>query len=402
MAWLEQRNGQFHLGIRLGGRKLKRALNTSDAQDAQEQADRVERRLKLIEQGDITLPADADPLTFLLSDGKLLQPIEVSVGLSLSDMCERYLDALPQESLEANTVYTLKIHLKHLKRVLGERFRADRLTFADLQRYVDARSCETGQRGKAISPVTIKKELTSFSGLWTWAARMALVKTLFPNKGLRFSKTEDKAQFQTWTEIARRIEIGGLSESDEAELWEGLYLTASEIEQVLDFVEKKALHPAVYPMLIVAAHTGARRSEILRAEAADFDLTTHSVRLRELKRSRGKRTTRTVPLSKRLHRVMTSWLTIQQGQFAFCLDGSPLTVDEASHHFKQTLLGSKWEKIRGWHVFRHSFISNCASQGIDQRMIDAWTGHQTEEMRKRYRHLFPTVQREALQSVFGT
>lgn len=28
-------------------------------------------------------------------------------------------------------------------------------------------------------------------------------------------------------------------------------------------------------------------------------------------------------------------------------------------------------------------------------------GHQTEEMRRRYRHLFPDQQREALSSVFG-
>ncbi|MBS0204436.1 MAG: tyrosine-type recombinase/integrase [Planctomycetes bacterium] len=402
MAWLEQRGGQFHLGIRLGNRKLKRALKTSDAKEAQDIADRVERRWKLIEQGDLALPADADPLTFLLSDGKLVRPVEVSVGLPLSEMCRRYLDALPQGSLESNTVYTLKIHLKHLQRVLGERFRADRLAFADLQRYVDTRSLETGQRGKTVSPVTIKKELTSFSGAWTWASRMSLVKTPFPNKGLRFSKTEDKAQFQTWAEIERCIEIGGLSETDQAELWDGLYLTAIEIEQVLDFVETKALHPAIYPMLVMAAHTGARRSEILRAETADFDLVGHTVRLRELKRSRGKRTTRTVPLSGRLLRVVTSCLSNAKGRFAFSFDGCPLSVDEASHHFKQTLSGSKWDKIRGWHVFRHSFISNCASQGIDQRMIDAWTGHQTEEMRKRYRHLFPTVQRAALQSVFGS
>jgi len=76
-------------------------------------------------------------------------------------------------------------------------------------------------------------------------------------------------------------------------------------------------------------------------------------------------------------------------------------VDQASHYFEQTLAGSKWEKIKGWHVFRHLFISNCASRGIDQRMIDTWSGHQTDEMRKRLRHLFPTVQREALQPVFG-
>jgi hypothetical protein len=28
-------------------------------------------------------------------------------------------------------------------------------------------------------------------------------------------------------------------------------------------------------------------------------------------------------------------------------------------------------------------------------------GHQTDEMRKRYRHLFPDQQREALEEVFG-
>ena len=34
--------------------------------------------------------------------------------------------------------------------------------------------------------------------------------------------------------------------------------------------------------------------------------------------------------------------------------------DQASHHLDRTLAGTNWEKIRGWHIFRHSFISNCA------------------------------------------
>ena len=44
--------------------------------------DRVERRLKLVDQGDLTIPPDADPMTFLLSDGKLSRPVEISAGLS--------------------------------------------------------------------------------------------------------------------------------------------------------------------------------------------------------------------------------------------------------------------------------------------------------------------------------
>ena len=40
-------------------------------------------------------------------------------------------------------------------------------------------------------------------------------------------------------------------------------------------------------------------------------------------------------------------------------------------------------------------------EGIDQRLIDEWVGHSTEEQRRRYRHLYPSVQAEALKSVFG-
>ena len=79
----------------------------------------------------------------------------------------------------------------------------------------------------------------------------------------------------------------------------------------------------------------------------------------------------------------------------------PLTASEATHFFKETLAGSKWDKIRGFHTFRHSFASNLAAGNTDQRLIDEWMGHQTEEMRKRYRHLFPDQQRKAIDSVFG-
>jgi integrase len=43
--------------------------------------------------------------------------------------------------------------------------------------------------------------------------------------------------------------------------------------------------------------------------------------------------------------------------------------------------------VRGWHVLRHSFVSLCANRGVDQRLIDEWVGHATEDMRRRYRHL---------------
>ncbi|MBY0459079.1 MAG: site-specific integrase, partial [Gemmataceae bacterium] len=64
--------------------------------------------------------------------------------------------------------------------------------------------------------------------------------------------------------------------------------------------------------------------------------------------------------------------------------------------------GSKWHVLRGYHAFRHSFASNLAAAGVDQRVIDELMGHTTVEMQKRYRHLFPDQRRQAVLAVFGS
>jgi site-specific recombinase XerD len=57
--------------------------------------------------------------------------------------------------------------------------------------------------------------------------------------------------------------------------------------------------------------------------------------------------------------------------------------------------------VRGYRVLRHSFISALASEGVDPRVIDEVVGHQSEEQRLRYRHLYPAVMQEAVRRVFG-
>ena len=78
----------------------------------------------------------------------------------------------------------------------------------------------------------------------------------------------------------------------------------------------------------------------------------------------------------------------------------PVTVDESNHHFNATMAGSKWEMVPGWHCLRHSFASNCAARGVDQRLINAWMGHTTIEIQQRYAHLIPSIAKTALDSVF--
>ena len=136
--------------------------------------------------------------------------------------------------------------------------------------------------------------------------------------------------------------------------------------------------------------------------------------IREKKRAKGKLTTRRVPLSPRLVEALTGWLAVRPaGQFLFSLPerlgkshkrhavGDPMTTNEAHSHFQHAVKKSRWNVLRGWHVFRHSFCSNLAAQGVDQRLIDAWVGHTTEEMRRRYRHLVPSVEQAVMRSIFG-
>ena len=401
MAWLDKRGDNFRLVFQIGGQTFKRSLRTSDQREADGMVVLVERRIKMVERGELAVPEEADLASFLIANGKSQTPIAVKPVLTLATAINQYLESIPTGSLEANTLYTLKIHLEHIRRHFGDSFRVEKLGFADLQRYVDARSRKPGRRGKKINPVTIRKELTSFSSLWSWMRRCGHGSGKFPNSGLRYPKVAEKAKFQTWAEIERQIAKSRLTENEQAELWDSLYLTTAEIDEVLDFVEQQPTNRFMFPMLLIAAHTGTRRSEILRSEVSDFDFVANTMLIHEKKRAKGKSTSRAVPMSPRLRSVMAAWVKHSTCRHTFHDDGEPLTVNEASHYFNSTFAGSKWEKLKGWHVFRHSFVSNCASKAIDQRMIDAWSGHQTDEMRKRYTHLIPTAQQSAFQSVFG-
>jgi integrase len=233
----------------------------------------------------------------------------------------------------------------------------------------------------------------------------------FHNKGLKYPKGAEKPPFQTWKEIEQQIKRGNLSEEEKADLWDCLFLGLNEIADLLVHVRTAAQQPFIYPMFVLAAHTGARRSELVRSRLVDLDDDTMVVR--ERKRSRGRNTTRRVPLSSLATESMRDWLKIHPGgPFTFCQhvvdrskksrpEAQPVTRDEAHDHFKRTLAGSKWDKLRGWHVLRHSFISNLALKAIDQRIIDSFVGHTTEEMRRRYTHLFPSAKKDAIKAVLG-
>jgi integrase len=413
MASLEKRGDCYRIVFRLGGRKFQHPLKTRSPKEARESLALLEGNLGLLERGVLDLPAGAHLPIFLLSGGKRTQEVELPPELTLESLVKEFEAKLTPGSLEPSTFQTMRIHLKHFKEILRDGFQMQSLTIKDLQHYVDTRAQQHGRRKKPVSPVTIRKEIVSFGAVWTWAAQRGLLTGEFPRMGLKYPKTTEKPPFQTGVEIERQIERDGLTAEEQEKLWDCLFLTLPEIEELLDFVRVNARYPFLYPMSVFAAHTGARRSEILRSRIADFDFASGTVLIHEKKRRQGQRTFRRVPLSPLLSQVMQDWFSRHPGgPYTVAAERhlprarktreayGPLTRNEAHHHLERTLAGIKWEKIRGWHIFRHSFCSNCAARGVDQRIINAWVGHTTEEMVRRYRHLIPDQQRSAIRAVF--
>lgn len=397
-------SGVFRIRFRFAGRAFNRSLRTKDEKTALSILARTEDSIRLVEQGRIELPPNIDVAKFLLSDGKLNSPY--TKAISLKKLLTIYQKRLPDAAKEPLTVALETTHIKNFLRLLPSNKLANAITTADLQHYAEKRLKE--KRGKRrISPETVKREMDTFRSIWNWA-RKEFVQGEPPTVGLTLAKADAKPPFMTWDEIDTRISRGGLSELEIDELWSCLYLTTNQVSEMLEYARKRNRYPFIYPMLTFIAYTGVRRSEMMRSRIDDFDFDSNTILIREKKRSRVKATTyRWVDMARGLSAVMKRWFTHHPGgQFAFCMPPAnsqtpqPLTRDQARDQYRRTFRKSKWDKVRGFHVFRHSFASNLASKGVDQRIIDLWMGHQTEAMRLRYRHLLPSSRRSAIEDLY--
>ncbi len=295
------------------------------------------------------------------------------------------------------------IHLRHLLRIIGDRLVTE-VSAGLIQRFVDERGRELF-KGHAVKPRTVRKAVATLRFVMNWAVRQGHCTTRFPEVELAFPKERQAEPFRTYDQIATIIARGGLDAKGIRQLWDGLFLDPQQVAEVLETAHAKSHTKWLHPFLVAAAHTGARRSELLRARIEDFDFEGKLVLLRELKRSRAKETFRTVDMTPFLEKTLRVYFETAHpgGVVAFCSAANRPVVDcQAWRTFRSAVAGSRWSVLRGYHAFRHSFASNLAAAGVDQRVIDELVGHSTEEMRVRYRHLFPVQRRAAVMSVFAS
>lgn len=409
MAWLERRHDRFRIVFRFGPKKQKKKrynvnLKATTQKEANSCLARLEENLRLVERGRLTVPNGADIGLFLLSDGKLEKPVELVQPVTLSELFTDYQTHFTAGAKEVITRAMEDIHMKHVARILGGDTPVTGVTAGVVQQFVDERSKEL-HNGHPVKAKTVRKAVATFRFVWNWAHRKGTVPTKFPAVELVFPKEKQPEPFRTYDQIQAILARGGIDKRRERELWDGLFLDPSQIAEVLAHVRRKTSARYLYAFMVTAAHTGARRSELFRARVEDFDFDAKLVHLREKKRSRERETFRTVDMTPLVESVMRDYFANIHpgGVYAFCSRANVMLTDgQTWKAFLMGVKGSKYHVLRGYHAFRHSFASNLAAAGVDQRVIDELMGHTTLEMQKRYRHLFPDQRREAVARVYAT
>jgi integrase len=403
MANLGQKGNIYIARFRYRGKEYKKSLKTTRLADARAAMNGIERAIHGLTTGMIQLPAGIDVGDFILSGGTLKEAARPSRRCpSLAVLIKEYLGN--QRHKAPSSVYTEGVHLNNLRRKLADRvdLPADRITRRELEQYLQTRLRER-------SPSTVHKERDTIVQLFAWLTSQGYLETS-PAVGLTPIKEEvELPPFRTIDEIEAILVRGGLTDTEALALWDCLYLSPAEISDLLRTVRARAEIDYAYLLHAIPAYTGMRRGEVLRLRWSDVEFDQDHLIARSRKQSRRSvETTRRIDLHPELKRELLTWRDKRHGgQFVICEPDShqALGPDLANRAFWAPMRGTTWclKSKRNWfkvgfHTYRHSFASNLAARGIDQRIIDEWMGHQTEAMRKRYRHLFPKERRSAIES----
>jgi integrase len=402
MANLGRKGDLFVARFRFGGKEFKRSLKTTRLADAKAAMNGIERAVHGLTTGLLHVPPGVDPGDYIVSGGTLKEPAKPRRRVPpLTDLIDEYLGSLAHKA--ASSAYTEGVHLRNLKRKLGPKADApaDRVTRRDLEQFLQ-------ERLKERTPSTVHKERDTVGQLFKWAVGHGYLDAS-PAAGLTPIKEEVALpRFQTVAEIEATLARGGLTEDEAIDLWNCLFLSPSEIAGLLATVRERARTDYGPLLHILPAYTGMRRGEVLRLRWPDVDFGQGYLVARSRKQSRrAVETARRVDLHPELRRELLAWQGRRPaGQFVVGEPGAgPLGPDRANRAFWEPLRGTTWclNSKRNWfkvgfHTYRHSFASNLAAAGVDQRVIDELMGHTTEAMRKRYRHLFPKARRAAVES----
>lgn len=208
---------------------------------------------------------------------------------------------------------------------------------------------------------------------------------------------------QNWGWLGNANPMDGVTRITKANKERVRFLSDNERPVLLQAC-KDSPNPQLYPIVIFALCTGARRSEILKLTLHDLDLARQVAVLRETKNGE----TRKVPIVNFLRKVLEAHLQWREEFVSDIPGGTPLLFPRRDGQ-EPIDIRKAWENAREragivdfrFHDLRHSAASYLAMNGASQLEIAEVLGHKTLQMVKRYSHLSEDHTRSVVENMAG-
>lgn len=156
------------------------------------------------------------------------------------------------------------------------------------------------------------------------------------------------------------------------------FLSRDEISRLLD-AAARSKSPYLLPAIMIALHTGMRKSEILSLRWRDIDFENNFIRIDTSKT--GKR--RLIPIHPELREYLLS--LPRRGEYAI---GGEKPVTDIKKAFQNACRKAGIKDFR-FHDLRHTFASHLVMSGTPLHVVKELLGHKTLDMVQRYAHLSP-------------
>ena len=161
------------------------------------------------------------------------------------------------------------------------------------------------------------------------------------------------------------------------------FLTDMERTRLLEAC-KDSSNSLLYPAVVLAISTGARRGEIMSLTWDQVDFEREVIILHETKNNQR----RVLPLKGHALQVLQEHNKTQNNDYRLVFPGerNPNLPCDLNRQFKNALRKADIDDFR-WHDLRHSTASYLAMNGTSLAAIAEILGHKTLSMVKRYAHL---------------
>lgn len=154
--------------------------------------------------------------------------------------------------------------------------------------------------------------------------------------------------------------------------------------------------------------TGLRKGELIALRWQDVDWIAQRVRVRrnhvlgEFDTPKSRRSTRSVPMSRRVARELDQWQqTTRWGRpddlvFAEPASGEVLRRGALMRRYCRALKAAQLEPTHRFHDLRHTFGTQMAAAGVPMRTLQEWMGHRDISTTQHYADYAPCAEEVAM------